>query len=481
MLLSEVNNLKMGANFNSRKLHVDFEDYQKRVFLKNLSLILSFGILTLVYYMYSDWSVRHNLSAAETRIVPLLLSVVLLLIHLIFRHKFYRLKLALYLLFFVAAQLMMYGKCLIHLHEEALAPSVTGAILVIFLMSLDLRQNLKTATFVYIIPIVVFSLSLIFWKKPTSSEFFVLVDIYPIVIVGFIINRLQYNLRFRLFKSNQLLKLEQEKTKALYKESLVINDELKKKAEEAICIKEEIQEKNEELNKSNATKDRFLTIIAHDLKNPIGNIWGLSDLLLVDKTMDENGKYECLDAINKSIQHTYELLDNLLNWARAQNKAIAFNPLNHKANEVVERELIVFRQVADKKTINIKNSIPDEFEVFADKNMLETIIRNLVSNAIKYSYPKGEIEISATIVTKDVETFTQISIKDNGIGMSHDTLMKLFSSNKNISTRGTENESGTGFGLLLCKEFLDIHKGDLTVQSIPNKGSVFSCNFPVLN
>ncbi|MBN2520988.1 MAG: HAMP domain-containing histidine kinase, partial [Bacteroidales bacterium] len=293
--------------------------------------------------------------------------------------------------------------------------------------------------------------------------------------------QIHYRLRFRLFKSNYLLNLEQQKTRALYNETLQINNELEQKANEAIVIKEEIEKKNEELNMSNATKDRFLGIIAHDLKNPISAIWGLSDLLLVDDKMDKKQKNECVDTINKCVKHTHGLLENLLNWAMAQNKSISHNPFVHNANVIVENELKILRQVADKKQIKIENNVPADFNIYADLNMFETIIRNLVSNAIKYTYPNGHIKINARIVNDNNILYSEIAVADNGVGMVSDKIEKLFQITKDISTRGTENEEGTGLGLLLCKEFVELHNGTINVDSTPGKGSVFRFVIPVVN
>ena len=233
-----------------------------------------------------------------------------------------------------------------------------------------------------------------------------------------------------MYKSNRLLKLEQDKTRLLYSETLEVNRELKKAAKEAIIIKEEIQQKNEELNKSNATKDRFLGIIAHDLKNPIGAIWGISDLLMMDRNIDEKEKQHCIEAINSSVKHTHELLEDLLNWARAQNKSIVYEPIVHSACTVVEKELKVLKQIADKKSIQIINKIPENFEVYADSHMLETIVRNLVSNAIKYTYSNGSIIINANVIDMGNRNFAEIAIEDNGIGMSKEKVSKLFTLNQ---------------------------------------------------
>ena len=156
---------KMEDILNSKILKSEFERYLGQIFLKNLTLILGMGLCVLFYYMYSDWTVRQNVTAASTRIFPIVIAVVLLIIHLIYKHQYYRFKVVTYILFYIATQLMMYAKCLIHLHEEALAPSVTGSILVIFLLSLDNKQNTNRTIFIYFFPIVIFSILLFFlWK-----------------------------------------------------------------------------------------------------------------------------------------------------------------------------------------------------------------------------------------------------------------------------------------------------------------------------
>ncbi len=469
----------MNSSLESRNIKAEFEKYLGHIFLKNLIPLLSLGVIILSFYIYSDWSVRHNLHAVAIRFVPLVLMVVLLIGHLVFRHKYYRLKTYLYIAIYLTLQLMMYGKCLIHLHDEALAPSVTGAILVIFLISLDAKQNNRLTTFIYAFPILVFTFILLFIKQPSSKEFIVLADIYPIVFIGFIINRMQYKLRFRLFKSNRLLSLEQKKTKSLYAESLKINDQLAQKATETRLIKEEIEEKNRELEKMNATKDKFLGIIAHDLKNPIGNISGLSHQLIVDDSLDDKDRHECLKIINSSIKHTHRLLENLLNWARAQSNAIVFVPLLHNAHEVAEKELDVLRPMAENKGISVENRIDDSVKVLADLNMFETIVRNLLSNAIKYTHTNGRIEINAQPVKKDNKGYVEVSVMDNGMGMDEQKLLSLFKIAENSSLRGTENEEGTGLGLLMCKEFMDIHNGVIYVTSKPREGSTFKCLFPL--
>ncbi|ASB50570.1 sensor histidine kinase [Alkalitalea saponilacus] len=469
----------MNNKADQRYFKEDFERYLGRVFLKNLTLVLSLGILILTFYIYSDWNVRQNPLAVTTRLLPLSLIVILLITHLISKHKYYKFKSYIYVSIYLALQLMMYGKCLIHLHDDGLAPSVTGTILVIFLISLDIKQSDRLTAFIYAFPITVFSLILIFIHQPSSKEFIVLADIYPIIAVGFIINRMQYRLRFRLFKSNKLLNLERSRTKTLYDETLLANDLLEKKAVESFQIKEEIEKKNQELEKLNQAKDKFLGIIAHDLKNPISTIWGLSDLLMLKNELDEKNKVECIQTINESIKHTHGLLENLLDWARAQSNTIVFKPIHFRPYEKVEKELRLLHQMAEKKSISFKNTIPCGFVMFADENMFETIVRNLISNAIKYTQKNGKIEISAQLIQKESDEKVLLSVADNGIGMNKSQLSGLFRISDNTSTKGTENEAGTGLGLLLCKEFIDIHNGIICVKSKPGEGSVFQCFFPL--
>ncbi len=173
------------------------------------------------------------------------------------------------------------------------------------------------------------------------------------------------------------------------------------------------------------------------------------------------------------------MLENLLDWARAQSNVIRFSPAFHHANEMVENELEALRHLARKKNISIENNTPADLQIFTDQNMFETIIRNLVSNAIKFTRVNGEIRVNARLIHKENKSFAELSVADNGVGMEPGKLSKLFKISENISTSGTSNEVGTGLGLLLCKEFMDIHNGNIHVTSKLDEGSVFTCLFPL--
>ncbi|MDD3052288.1 MAG: PAS domain-containing sensor histidine kinase [Candidatus Cloacimonetes bacterium] len=230
-----------------------------------------------------------------------------------------------------------------------------------------------------------------------------------------------------------------------------------------------------ELRELNVSKDKFFSIIAHDLKNPFNTIIGFSEIL---KEQIQKGDYNEIgylaDSINNSAVQTYGLLENLLEWANSQRNKIIFDPININLKELFVVESGSLFDMAAKKNIELKNLLPDNLFITADKNMIRTILRNLISNAVKFTPKNGRIEISAII--KD--NYIEIAVSDNGIGMTEKIRVSLFKIDANLSTPGTENEKGTGLGLILCKEFVEKHGGKIWVESESGKGSVFRFTLP---
>ncbi len=457
-----------------------FKRYIQKNTLKHVLVIAILSVVALAYYMYSDLHIRHSREAFYFRFLPLIIGVPLFFFHLVTKEHFTKLKIALYNVFLASGIVMMYGICIIHLHGTALAPSVTGAILIIFIISLEVRTDMVGAILIYFLPLLGFSLSLLFFFKPTQEEFTVLADIYPINIAGFAINRIQYSLRYKAFKSGFLLDLEKQKTDELYTETLAINEDLKKKTDEIIVHKEEIEEKNQKLQDGNATKDKFFAIISHDLISPFNILMGFSDLLnssFEEESIEEQKKYA--HHIHKNVYTTYGLLENLLMWAKSQKDGMEFKPeklnLFLISNELVE----LLKESAENKSIQIENNISKDIMVNADKNMLATVLRNLVSNAIKFTPKKGYIFLNAQLPKANSEQkVIEVSVRDTGLGIPPEIKPKLFSISENISTKGTEREEGTGLGLIICKEFIEKHGGTLKVESEPGKGSEFVFTLP---
>ncbi len=235
---------------------------------------------------------------------------------------------------------------------------------------------------------------------------------------------------------------------------------------------------NTELEISNKTKDKFFSIIAHDLKNPFSSILGFIDLLDInyDKWSDEK-KHKIIKILKNSSESIYNLLENLLQWSRTQRGVIDFNPEEFDLVELTNKSLDFINSQSSLKNITIDhNYSSDLIRIVADRKMIETIIRNLLSNAIKFTKQEGNIFVDI----HEIHVGVQVSVRDTGVGMDEITKSRLFKLEKNVSTAGTDNELGTGLGLLLCHEFIKMHKGSITVESEPDVGSTFSFIIPKL-
>ncbi|GAB1405601.1 hypothetical protein MASR1M74_27820 [Lentimicrobium sp.] len=228
---------------------------------------------------------------------------------------------------------------------------------------------------------------------------------------------------------------------------------------------------NSELKQLIETKDRFLSIIAHDLKNPFTSLLGFVDLAYTEfDDISDAEKRSYLGIIRQSSQHIYALLENLLTWSRAQSGRIEFKPIPVDLAEIVESSIDVVRSSAENKQIALYTDIPEKITVVADKNMLFTVLRNLLSNAIKFTGNGGSVTVSCRGRNKKA----YISVTDTGVGMNADELSRLFRLDGNLKNTGTDSETGTGLGLILCQEFMSIHKSVITAESTPGKGSTFT-------
>ncbi len=244
---------------------------------------------------------------------------------------------------------------------------------------------------------------------------------------------------------------------------------------ERIKYEDKIVAMNDELKLLNANKDKFFSIIAHDLRNPISTLICFSELMTNNnEDVAEEETRHFFDMIKNISKATYELLDNLLNWARVQTKNIEMDKSLFDLHLLVNKIIEVLRPSADLKTVNIINSVTPGFQIFADENMINTIIRNLVSNSIKFSPQKSNITIKAEQNNYQLN----IAVIDEGVGMDGDYIKDLFKIDVYTSRKGTNNESGTGLGLILCNEFVKLHKGKIEVHSEINKGSEFIIQIP---
>lgn len=252
--------------------------------------------------------------------------------------------------------------------------------------------------------------------------------------------------------------------------SFILDISERRVAEQALKVSET------RLRDLNSTKDKFFSIIAHDLRSPFTHILGFSKLLINEVNslnVSESEKY--LHIINSSAKKTLVLLDNLLSWAQFQTGKINFNPEKQVSTSIFKEVIELLNPSAKNKKILLNYTLSEEIIIFADLNMIKTILRNLISNAIKFTNSYGKIDVYAL----KNDNYIEIAVSDNGIGMNEETKNKLFRFETNESTIGTANEKGSGLGLILCTEFVKKHGGKIWVESELGKGSVFKFTLPL--
>jgi PAS domain S-box-containing protein len=251
---------------------------------------------------------------------------------------------------------------------------------------------------------------------------------------------------------------------------IVAIDITERKEAESILVESEGQ-----LKKANAMKDKFFSIIAHDLKNPFNAILGFSNLLYeAYDNFDDQERKSFIKNICTASDSTFKLLQNLLEWSRTQSGKMEINPENVDVALAFHENFLVLRSAADSKNLIINSSIPDNTFVYADNNMVKAILRNLISNAIKFTEGGGKIDISV----KSNETDVEVCVADSGVGITPDDLSRLFRIDSHFKTKGTCDEDGSGLGLILCKEFVDKNAGKIWAISEPGTGSKFIFTLP---
>jgi len=293
-----------------------------------------------------------------------------------------------------------------------------------------------------------------------NSPFLILNGIIYSVGVYYILDMLE-KMRIKQMNLNSILKNKTD-------ELVLKNSDLEKK-------NLQISEQTKELAELNATKDKLFSIIAHDLRSPISSIMGFSELLM-ERSIDKNDKNskDFISIINSTSRQTLTLLENLLEWTKAQSGQIDFKPVKLEIQPIIATVLDDMNSSASLKGITLNSVVSADIFAFADRNMLLTILRNLLSNAIKFTKTGGNVNIKARKIFGQIE----ILIEDDGIGMDEADQKKLFDLGVNFTTPGTANERGSGLGLILCKEFIEKNGGKISVESEADKGSKIIFTLP---
>jgi signal transduction histidine kinase/DNA-binding NarL/FixJ family response regulator len=256
----------------------------------------------------------------------------------------------------------------------------------------------------------------------------------------------------------------------------ILNEQLKQELRERQIIEESLKESKLHLTELIATKDKFFNIIAHDLKNPFTCLLGSTEILNDNiQRMDKEKIRKLVQILNDSAKSGYAILENLLDWARTQTGLIIFNPEKINLKKLIDENIHNLQLSSTKKEINMFSELHEDLFIVADKNMINTVIRNLLSNAIKFTHNFGTVIVGVEV--KGGEAI--ISVKDTGIGIPKASINKLFRIDAKFTRPGTDKEQGTGLGLKVSKEFIEMHGGKIYVKSTVNKGSEFIFSIPV--
>lgn len=248
-------------------------------------------------------------------------------------------------------------------------------------------------------------------------------------------------------------------------------------AEDRAKAEQEIKQFSQQLSDLNKTKDKFFSIIAHDLKNPFNSLLGFSEILTTeyDDISDEE-KLLYMTEIRKVSKSSYQLLENLLNWARAQTGKIQYEPSELDLKFLLKEVINLVALQATAKNITIELMFDENFVIYSDDDLIMTVVRNLLTNAIKYSKQDSIIEIDAKLMD---DFYLQLSIKDYGTGIPKEIIDSLFDIGRGESKPGTSNEKGTGLGLILCKEFIELNKGKIWFENNSTTGATFFVSIPI--
>ncbi|NLO20112.1 MAG: response regulator [Ignavibacteria bacterium] len=271
-------------------------------------------------------------------------------------------------------------------------------------------------------------------------------------------------------------KVAEEQMERVIEELQIAREVSEQNAHELVLLTNKLSESEEELRKLNTSKDKLFSIISHDLKNPLQGLRGYIDILSNSiGFLEKDDLKEIVDSLNQSSGLIYKLVENLLHWSRIQRGKIEYIPESLSLFQIVDLVLQLNQSVAKQKNISLINNVPCNFIARADPNMINTVIRNLVSNAIKFTNIDGTIIVDAKIEGKQIIS----SVKDNGVGISKENLDKIFKLDCQVTTYGTANEKGTGLGLVLCDELIQKNFGKLWVESEVGVGTTFYFSLPI--
>ena len=278
-----------------------------------------------------------------------------------------------------------------------------------------------------------------------------------------------------LYKKNRLLRLQEEKLQAINNDLMQLNYELEQRVLERTI---ELEKLNHELTLLNLSKDKFLSVLSHDLRNPLTALLATSGKLEADaENMTQRQISQLTQIINRTSHKLLDQLNEVIEWAKKQSQKTNFNPEKICLTDGIEESLELLKPNASQKAIRLQNKTPEDIFVKADPLMLRSIVQNVVTNAIKYTPQGGSVSINAKSDGQMVFVF----VEDSGVGMTSEMQKKLFSRVNSLSLSGTDNEIGSGLGLLLVNDFVAQHGGTINVESVVGMGTTFTFSMPAID
>lgn len=475
------------------EIKAKYKEHKVNTILHNSVWVVLIILVVVSYFLFSDLYIRNVPYGfwIYLRLLPITISIFYLSVS--FSPLKQRKKLMLYAYYVLLSSLliMMLGISARTYQTELFSSAIAGVIIIVFSIFIAARSGYKTLLPIYLIPIVLFVLyHLVFETNITPKEFADFSNPAALMIGAIILAEIQERMRFKEFALRYKLKDEKERSDELYKEVLLKTKSLEQANIELGDQKLKIEQQNNRLYEQNKklaqsernlkdsiqTKDKLFSIIAHDLRSPFNGLVGLTRLLSIKPEVlgpDETKKY--INQIHHSAEKLLILIENLLNWSRSQTGSLKLSPKKIAVGEIAANTINICNIQAQAKNIKIINEINDNDYIKADLETISTVFRNLVTNAIKFTNENGYVILNSY---RDINR-VHILISDTGVGIEPQKLATLLKIDNRKTTSGTNNETGTGLGLIVCKEFVEQNKGDINIESVIGEGTTVTLSLPL--
>ncbi|MCF6183380.1 MAG: HAMP domain-containing histidine kinase [Bacteroidales bacterium] len=454
---------------NKEIINLRYKRYITEITAKRLKTLMPVAVIIFSLLIVSDIFIRHSIYAVYSRLIPIFLALFLYFYNILCP-KFSTEKTVLYNIFLASIPTMMYAKYLIHYGTGTETTNIIGIIVTIFIISMEVRANLLNSLLIYLVPPIFFAIILLRFYPVTTQEWQSLINILLALVIGFFINYVQNNFRFKAYQSNNLLSIEKYKLEKAIDELNKYKNKLEDMVEKKTLTLKYALEKAKE---SDALKTQFLLNISHELRTPMNAVIGFNDLI-VKKNPKFKKEYQIIEQNLNILLATIEniiLLSQLQSGqASIEISIFSLQRFNYEIFNKLKEKVDV-----SAKPIKVKFNTEVEENLFlkSDKEKCKIIFSHIIDNAVKYT-EKGSI----TLLCKKENNNLEYTISDTGIGISDEELPFIFDTFRKIEKKD-KLFSGTGIGLSITKNLISLLNGNISVKSIQNKGTVITVILPI--